>query len=110
MWRIEVDAERLLAAGASPSDASNNESIWTWTINGSVVRARWVKGDDCVAALTRRGDRLSILWDEATDCGINFTARFRVDTHVLSLDRAVADELGAAALYDAFFAPGFTRV
>ncbi len=110
VWRIEVDAERLLAAGASPSDASNNESIWTWTINGSVVRARSVKGDDCVAALTRRGDRLSILWDEATDCGINFTARFRVDTHVLSLDRAVADELGAAALYDAFFAPGFTRV
>ncbi len=110
VWRIEVDAARLIAAGASPSDASNNESIWTWTIDGSVVHARSVKGDDCVAELTRRGDRLSIAWDEATGCGGDFTARFMVDADALYLDRAVSDEPGAATLYDAFFAPGFTRV
>jgi C4-dicarboxylate-binding protein DctP len=110
VWRVDVRAARLLDAGVGPSDASNNESVWTVTIDGSEVRARSVKGDDCAAAMTLRGDRLSIVWDEATGCGGDFTVRFRVDRDVLHLDQATGVEPGGAAFYDAFFAPGLTRV
>lgn len=58
VWRLNVDADSLLAAGVAQVDAANNAGIWTWTFKNGTFRYVEPRGRSCDGNYTLNGDRL----------------------------------------------------
>lgn len=68
VWRLVVDAQDLVDAGASQLDASNNEGTWTWTFDNGTYTYVEPRGRRCSASYTITGTRfLAIGYEPGCD-------------------------------------------
>lgn len=60
VWRLKVDAEKMIASGVSAADAHANAGIWTITVDGHVATVDAPRGPDCDWDFYLNGDEVAI--------------------------------------------------
>lgn len=107
-WRMVVEAEPLLASGATPQDASGNTGVWTFTYrdgNGSYAQ-NGIPG--CAFTYQVAGDQVSTQEEQAGGCGGAGTLTYRRAGDRLYF--SVSGDDPNKAFLNAFFAGGLRLV
>ena len=109
-WRDVVEASELLAAGVDERTTYQNAAVWTFQIDGNDMVPIKEGQAPCSAEVYFAGDTLSVVFDEASGCGGDFSTRYkRAGDRITFSDPSGAEE-GIVPFTESFFANGATLV
>ncbi len=111
LWRLEVDEQALLDAGASPHDAYVNAGVWEFRINDGYADGTQPLGQRCNGQFSFDGAQVSVDFGVhgVEDCEGLMRGTFRIEGNRVFFDWQKEHEYDLM-LDQVMFAPGMVRI